>query len=196
MEEAIKNASFEYYKSNGNQEVSKNGDAILVGTILAVKKSKLIVVSGAAMGYIPRKECTGQLIIPLEDSFQVGQNIKFVLTSQTSLRFEASILLAYPLGMRSLLKNVIEGNFVRVKVESVVDERVVARLCYWEGGNIRLQNYVAFIEAKEIVLENEENLNEWVDRWKGEYLNVRCVEIQDDTGYIFCSQKEYRNINI
>ncbi|MBR3079377.1 MAG: hypothetical protein IKH01_06125 [Prevotella sp.] len=192
MGEALKAEDFQYYKPDGKQTVFVKGNAILVATIIAVKKNKLIVSSGASMGYIPRKECTGQVIIPLDNTFQVGQQIKCVKTKQTSLQFEGSIVQAYPSGMRDLLKNVNIGSQVLVQVESATEERVIARLCHKEGGRIVQQDYMVFIEANEIAYETEKDILEWVEKWRGDYINVECTDIQYDMGYIFCSQKKLR----
>ena len=191
MGEALKAEDFQYYKPDGKQTVFVKGNAILVATIIAVKKNKLIVSSGASMGYIPRKECTGQIIIPLDNTFQVGQQVKCVKTKQTSLQFEGSIVQAYPSGMRDLL-NIDVGSKVLVKVESVFEGRVIARLCHKDKGKIVVQNYMVYIDSEDIEFEREKDIQEWVDKWKGDYVNVECTEILYDTGYIFCSQKKLR----
>lgn len=193
MADALNAADFNYYKTENEQSLSTRGNDILLATILAVKKNKLIVSSGAALGYIPRRECTGQVIIPLDKTFQVGQQIKCVKIRQTNLQFEGSILQAYPLGMRDLMKDVNIGSKITVQVDSLIEERIQVRLCHKEENKLILQNYMAYIEATEIAYESEANIQEWFDKWKGEYINVECTSIQDDTGHIFCSQKKLRN---
>ncbi|MBE6217943.1 MAG: hypothetical protein E7124_07860 [Bacteroidales bacterium] len=150
--------------------------------ILSISNKRLTVTYGHAVGYIPQEECTGQIGLNLKEFYETGSEIECAVTgiSQNTGTFNASIVKMYPNGRKDIFGKLKIGDVVQVMVYAGYPSGVRVNIC--------TTKLFGLIPPDEI---NVGNHFEWAEKWKNDFVKVKCTDINYETGQILFSRKQF-----
>ena len=164
------------------------GGFIVRVTVIAVSTSKLTVRYGDSIGSITQAEITGQQLFPLMVAYHVGDKVECVIKEfkETTKRFRASVIALYPNGFRDLVKGVAIDDYMKVIV--CTNTKVGVRVRIPKNNTI----LYGLVPHEEIRMDADA----WCSKWKDDYVLVKCIGIDYESGHIYFSRKQVLAENV
>jgi ribosomal protein S1 len=164
------------------------GGFIVRVTVIAVSTSKLTVRYGDSIGSITQAEITGQQLFPLMVAYHVGDKVECVIKEfkEITKRFRASVIALYPNGFRDLVKGVAIDDYMKVIV--CTNTKVGVRVRIPKNNTI----LYGLVPHEEIRMDADA----WCSKWKDDYVLVKCIGINYESGHIYFSRKQVLAENV
>lgn len=150
--------------------------------IRKVSHNELLVSHGIALGKISSMECTGQQGVDLTQFFKVGEEIECVIMHTGSMMFAASVVEVNPNGFADLLRGITIGSSINVTI------------CRCDDNGVHVQIYgtrlMGLIPCNEVSHNPERDHMEWAENRMGDFVKVKCIDIDQKTRQILFSRKQ------
>lgn len=153
-------------------------------TIRKVSQGCLLISHGIALGTMSAKECTGQNGVDLTQYFKAGDEMECAILNIVNMMFTASRVQAHPNGFADILGNITVGSTVLVTPCQVDDKGVYVHI-----NNTFLQGRIPCEEVPES--DHVRNHNNWAERFKGDFVKVKCIDINYKTRQILFSRRQF-----
>jgi ribosomal protein S1 len=151
-------------------------------TVIVVKMNRLTVRYGDAIGIIQQNQITGQILFPLKEAYHAGDRIECVINGfkETTGQFTASVVDLYPNGFRDIVKDI------------AIDDQMKVLVCTNSNKGVRVKIVRKNISLYGMVPHDEirTDAEAWCTKWKDDYVLVKCIGIDYETGYIYFSRKQ------